>query len=176
MNSECFIDYSLYEVKENGVVISKLYDREMKMHLTNNGYVQNTYKHTDGKPYKHYRHRVVWYYFNGEVPENMEIDHVDGDKTNNSLSNLRIVSRKDNMLNPNTFPKLLEALRSRERRKKISERLTGRVASEEQKRKQSIAMSGRKHPFYGKKRPDHSAKMKLMERDGSGKFIKKGGN
>jgi hypothetical protein len=75
------------------------------------------------------------------------------------------------MRNPNTYYHLLESLRSDERRRKISEANTGKIVSEEQKRKQSIAMSGTNHPFYGKKRPDQSARMKMARRDKFGRFI-----
>lgn len=42
-------------------------------------------------------HRLIWLYIYGHVPH--EIDHKDRDKTNNRLSNLRPVSRKQNMRN-----------------------------------------------------------------------------
>ena len=41
---------------------------------------------------KSYRvHRIVWELFNGEIPKGMQIDHIDRDTLNNSLSNLRLV-------------------------------------------------------------------------------------
>lgn len=42
-------------------------------------------------------HQIVWATFNGPVPEGFEIDHIDGDKGNNSIGNLRLVSHKSNM-------------------------------------------------------------------------------
>lgn len=46
---------------------------------------------------KNYRvHIVVWYIHNGEIPNGMEIDHIDHDRSNNSISNLRLVTRKEN--------------------------------------------------------------------------------
>ena len=36
-------------------------------------------------------HRYVWYYYNGEIPENHHIHHKDGDKANNSIDNLECV-------------------------------------------------------------------------------------
>lgn len=64
---------------------------------------------SNGKKYKTYRfmykyitylaHRVVWELHNGEIPEEMQIDHIDGDSTNNKLSNLRTVTQAINSKN-----------------------------------------------------------------------------
>lgn len=43
-------------------------------------------------------HRLVWLWFHGCHPSG-EIDHIDRDKMNNKISNLRIVSRSVNMQN-----------------------------------------------------------------------------
>lgn len=43
-------------------------------------------------------HRVVWALVHGAWPEH-EIDHLDGDRTNNRIANLRAVTRFDNMRN-----------------------------------------------------------------------------
>lgn len=45
-------------------------------------------------------HIIVWESFNKQkVPANMEIDHIDGVKDNNCLSNLALVSHEENMRN-----------------------------------------------------------------------------
>lgn len=55
-------------------------------------------------------HRVVWEVFNGEIPLGMEIDHVDTCPSNNDLSNLRLVTSKENSANPITRERLLKAV------------------------------------------------------------------
>lgn len=45
-------------------------------------------------------HRAAWAIVNGSLPDNgLDIDHIDGDKRNNSISNLRVASRSDNLKN-----------------------------------------------------------------------------
>lgn len=46
-------------------------------------------------------HRVIWAIVHGEWPD--EIDHIDGDPTNNRLENLRAVSRQENARNLPAF-------------------------------------------------------------------------
>jgi hypothetical protein len=43
-------------------------------------------------------HRLVYETFVGKIPKDLEIDHIDGDKHNNDITNLRAVSRSENML------------------------------------------------------------------------------
>ena len=45
-------------------------------------------------------HRLAWLMIYGAFPEKgMDIDHIDGDRTNNKIENLRLASRKDNLKN-----------------------------------------------------------------------------
>lgn len=43
-------------------------------------------------------HRAVWFEHYGFWPD-CDIDHIDGDKTNNNISNLRLATRSENMAN-----------------------------------------------------------------------------
>lgn len=47
---------------------------------------------------RYYIHRLVYESFNGHIENNMEVDHIDNNKSNNSLSNLQLLTRKENML------------------------------------------------------------------------------
>lgn len=53
-------------------------------------------------------HRFIWECFNGPIPNGLEIDHIDGDPTNNKLENLKIGTHKENCSNPNTIRKKRE--------------------------------------------------------------------
>ncbi|WP_158233083.1 MULTISPECIES: HNH endonuclease signature motif containing protein [unclassified Erwinia] len=59
-----------------------------------NGYVT---VYLDGK--NQYVHRLIWVYHFGNIPENMEIDHINHNRTDNRIENLRLVTRAENALN-----------------------------------------------------------------------------
>ena len=44
-------------------------------------------------------HRVIWTLVNGPIGPGLQIDHIDGDGTNNRLSNLRLVDQAQNAKN-----------------------------------------------------------------------------
>ena len=50
-----------------------------------------------------YVHRMVYEAFKGEIPEGMEIDHIDRNKHNNNPDNLRVVTRAENIANRSTY-------------------------------------------------------------------------
>jgi len=46
---------------------------------------------------QHKAHRLIWLYVYGEMPK--EIDHINGDRQDNRLENLRSVTRSQNQFN-----------------------------------------------------------------------------
>ena len=55
------------------------------------------YKHIIVNRKKYYAHRLAWLYVYGTLPK--YIDHIDGNRINNCISNLREVNSKQNSLN-----------------------------------------------------------------------------
>jgi hypothetical protein len=52
----------------------------------------------DGKYY--YIHRLVWFYLtNKEIPDDLFIDHIDGNRLNNNIHNLRLATSLENQYN-----------------------------------------------------------------------------
>lgn len=44
-------------------------------------------------------HNLLWILINGDIPENFLIDHIDGNKNNNNIENLRLVTHQENCQN-----------------------------------------------------------------------------
>ena len=44
-------------------------------------------------------HRIVWNWHYGEIPYKMEIDHINGNPSDNRIANLRLCKHQENMLN-----------------------------------------------------------------------------
>lgn len=65
--------------------------RRLSLTTRGDGYVQVT---VYGR--KQYLHRVVWEAFNGNIPVGLQIRHLDGNKKNNTLSNLAVGTQSDN--------------------------------------------------------------------------------
>ena len=101
--------YENYQADSNGFILKPareakdkrngFYTKEviLKEHLTVNGYHQiQLWK--NGKVVNKLVHVLVWETFHEKPkPSNMDIDHIDGNKDNNKLSNLELVDRKENM-------------------------------------------------------------------------------
>ena len=63
------------------------------------GYYTASWTTVDGKRHWKRLHCVVWETYNGPVPDGLEIDHIDMDKGNSRLSNLRLVTHRQNLIN-----------------------------------------------------------------------------
>lgn len=59
--------------------------------------------HINGKP--EYVHRVIWEHVNGPIPKGMHVDHINGNKADNRIINLRLVSPTQNAQNRHTAAK-----------------------------------------------------------------------
>lgn len=50
----------------------------------------------------HQAHRVVWRMFHGAIPAGMQIDHINGCRSDNQIENLRLVTKDENARNRRT--------------------------------------------------------------------------
>ena len=102
MCRENLIDFSCYIVYEDGRIWSKYWKRYIETdNLNNKGYIKITLKTKFGKErYLEYLlHRVIWFYFKGEIPDKIEVCHWDCNPTNCSLDNLYLGTHECNMNN-----------------------------------------------------------------------------
>jgi hypothetical protein len=89
-----------YTILSNGVVINKKTNKKVIFNDNGKGYLVarlNTpySKNKDGrKPYK--LHRLIAMIYLDNFDNNLHINHKDGDKLNNDISNLEIVTQKEN--------------------------------------------------------------------------------
>ena len=76
-------------------------DSKLAGYQEKNGYWSITIK---GKSYK--LHRIVFYMFHGRDPGDKVIDHINGDKGDNRILNLRAVTHRQNASNTKASRKL----------------------------------------------------------------------
>ena len=48
---------------------------------------------------RYLEHRLIWIYFNGDIPKGCVVDHIDRDRSNNRIENLRAITQKENTWN-----------------------------------------------------------------------------
>lgn len=74
----------------------QVYDQPLRADFADKlGYCRCSF-HVGKKQYVVYAHRLVWVSRNGAVPNGVEINHKDGNKSNNRLTNLELVTHTDN--------------------------------------------------------------------------------
>lgn len=118
--------------------------------------------------------RVEAIVFNLQIPEHLkdipieqlEVDHIDTNNSNDILSNLRWTDSKGNSNNPLTKQHMSETRKgkklSEEHKRKIGEGNRGKKRSEETRKKISEAQKGEKNHMYGKHLSEE-AKNKISE-------------
>ena len=89
--------FSRYEINENGEIKNIISNSFLKPWVINSGYkVINIYS-DNSKTYRVLIHRLVAENFIHEIPEKMTVNHIDGNKLNNHISNLEIISFTENV-------------------------------------------------------------------------------
>lgn len=89
-----FINWNGYIVRADGSILNK--DGSLKTTKVNPKNYHFTNFYYEGRLRCHVIQRVVWMAFNGNIPEGLEIDHINNDRGDNRLCNLQMLSKSDN--------------------------------------------------------------------------------
>lgn len=89
--------YSNYEIyPETGQVWSYKSSKYTGHKDYESGYWYCTLYNDNGERVNWRLHRLIWTAVNGEIPEGMQVNHIDEKKDNNCISNLNIMTPKEN--------------------------------------------------------------------------------
>ena len=89
---------NLYKINLSGNIWSCWYSKIMKPQVTKDGYLFVSLKR-EGKRYKSFIHRLLALQYLENTETLPQIDHIDRNKQNNNLDNLRWCSQHTNRLN-----------------------------------------------------------------------------
>ena len=93
-----FRDYDNYEVFEDGRIWSYWTNKWLKPCTTKDGYQRVALSDNEGKKKYYFVHRVVWEAVTRtQIPDGYEINHRSEVKTENMITNLELVSHKENI-------------------------------------------------------------------------------
>lgn len=73
----------------------RIQERELK-NINNRGYIRITFD-KNKKIYTCLAHRLVWIYFNGSIPDDKQINHINGIKADNRPVNLELITGSENI-------------------------------------------------------------------------------
>ena len=89
--------YQDYLASRCGKILSLKWNKTklLRLQVQKNGYVMFSISQNGNKSL--YVHRFVFETFNGEIPKGKEIDHRDANRKNNQISNLQLLTHKENI-------------------------------------------------------------------------------
>lgn len=93
---EIWIESNGYKISNYGKVTKRYSDDLQKMSTSRHGYVSCNVKFDDGFFARSVHRAVAYAFLRDTYRENLEVNHIDGNKQNNRVDNLEWVSKKDN--------------------------------------------------------------------------------
>lgn len=91
-------NYSNYEIyPQEGKVWSYKSNKFIGSKRKKDGYWKCHLYGDDGTIWETNLHRVIWTAVNGEIPQGMQVNHIDENPSNNCISNLNLMTCKENI-------------------------------------------------------------------------------
>ena len=103
MNLKAIPNYEgLYSLDlNNNEVYSHYRNKYLKQQIDKDGYFTiNISKNCKKKTFK--LHRLIYQSHYGTIPDKMQVDHIDNNRQNNNIENLRLVTNSQNKMNSKT--------------------------------------------------------------------------
>ena len=111
-------EFSNYAASKDGDVINVKKNKIMSMIKNNCGYLFfGIYDKDLQKTKTNLQHRFVYEVFNGKIPSHLEIDHVNGNKTDNRVKNLQLLTHKKNIEKSKNKPIISTCIQTGEERR-----------------------------------------------------------
>ena len=112
---------NLYKINKNGEIFSCHYQKIMEPQITTDGYYYVHLRDANKKRTKQRIHRLLALQYIENIDNKETVDHIDRNRTNNDLSNLRWCTRKEQNHNKKNNLTNLTEEELEERKKKIRE-------------------------------------------------------
>ncbi|WPJ55995.1 hypothetical protein RCIP0099_00042 [Klebsiella phage RCIP0099] len=88
-----------YTYTSDGRLISKVTGNYGDTYVNNWGYRRVTWDRGKLGRVREYAHRLVWFMHYGDIPEGLMVDHINLDRCDNRIENLRLVDKSGNAQN-----------------------------------------------------------------------------
>ena len=119
-------EFSNYAASKDGVVINVKNNNIISMSKNNCGYLYfSIYNKNLKKTKTFYQHRFVYEVIKGKIPSNLEIDHINGNKTDNRIKNLQLLTHQQNIEKSKNKPIISTCIQTGEERRFKSVKTAG---------------------------------------------------
>ena len=110
-------EFSNYAASKDGDVINVINKKIISKIKNNCGYLQfSIYNKNLKKTKTFFQHRFVYEVIEGKIPSHFEIDHVNGNKTDNRIKNLQLLTHQQNIEKSKNKPIISSNIKTGEKR------------------------------------------------------------
>lgn len=151
MSYKKLINFDNYYIHDDGRIYSIKYKKYLKPKY-NKTYLCIGLCDNNKKRKWFFVHRLVYEAFKGQIPEGLEVDHINGIRDDNRLSNLRLLTKIENNQKKNHLEQYKEIDKERNIKRKDKRKEYYEKNKEERKRKQREYYEKNKEEINRKRR------------------------